>query len=310
MSKAAEHFLGNSLSTVPPQKDTLVHQLGGDDPARDPKSTLRVIRGPILLLAEPDVGVGQAVAHAVQPSTARQVDDRLALAQERAVDGLGRRHGPHQHELRDFSDPNLSELLVLPVEDDEEISVLADGRSGLLHVEREPMAGGRKEEARGRRGLAEESRLIREADGCQRAAHALGAVHQWRRQDARRCGCFQLLELRERQGDELVVELDQNALVGSREVQDARIAAIAMLPQEETLGAYLHALGLVRPTRYMGAFPLLGVDRLDPVAVDLDQVDLRDQAELGIRELDRAELLDATGGRERGVLRALARALA
>ena len=125
----------------------------------------------------------------------------------------------------------------------------------------------------------EEIDLVGEADPDQRAARALGAVPQGRRHLAPRGDEPKTVDGRERHGPQFLIELDAHPLARSGEIEDARLAPIAVLLEDHPLHAELHAFGVVGPLTDMRSLAALVVHRRDHIPFALDQIELRDEPE-------------------------------
>ena len=86
-----------------------------------------------------------------------------------------------------------------------------------------------------------------------------------------------------------------DALARSYEVEEALVAFVVVIAQEQSLGAKLHQLRLVGPSRNVRALAALVVDRRDAAPFTLQQVDLGAEAERLRREPHRA-LVDRLWG--------------
>src|SRR5262249_15568903 len=130
-----------------------------------------------------------------------------------------------------------------------------------LHIHRQRILQGRKQRARLRRRLVEKAHFVWHADAYQRTARALGAVFErWGDVGALR----QTAQSLDREGghvEQLLVEDHPHALLGGDEVNDAFIALVAVLAQNQALSAKLHTLGIVGTARNVGALAALVVDR-------------------------------------------------
>ena len=196
--------------------------------------------------------------------------------------------------------------------------LLADPRPGRLHVERQRVVAAGDQPARrpgrhlryrgdgghlgielriepapgvrGERRRAQQVDLVGQADPDERAARALGAIDERRRRHVARRGGSQLPEELEGPRAQRRIDLDLHPLVRADEVQDAARHPIPVLLEDQRLCAQLHSLGLPRSLRNVRRLAPLVVDRSDHVAIGLDQIDLRDQPELGRRELHRSRV--------------------
>lgn len=101
-------------------------------------------------------------------------------------------------------------------------------------------------------------------------------------------------------GAELVVEQELDALAGGDEVEDAAFDAVAVVLEDERLGAELDALGEPGALGEVGGAAALVVDGGGGGAVELDEVHAGDEAELGGGEEDGSGV-DALVGRLIGV---------
>ena len=135
--------------------------------------------------------------------------------------------------------------------------------------------------------MREPTRLIGKADRDEGATRTLGAVLEWRRENAARRDLAEGTDLLAREFDELLVELDRHPLVRPREVEDAGVAPMAVPAKKEALRAELDALGLpgaLGNVRLLPPFVVYGCGR---ITLGLDQIDLRSHPLLWSGEPDR-----------------------
>ncbi len=144
--------------------------------------------------------------------------------------------------------------------------------------------------------------FVGQADADQRAARALRAVGQRRRHDPPGGDSPQLPQQFAGAIDQGVVQRDRDPLAGIDVVEDAALAQVAVLPQDQPLGAELDLLRLPGVAGHVGHAAVLVIDGDRDPGLDIDQVHLGDQALDRGREHQRTGMdLRGVGSRERGV---------
>src|SRR5918996_5367564 len=149
-------------------------------------------------------------------------------------------------------------------------------------MKRQRIVAGRSQRARWIRcpiGACEVSAFVGQTDADQRAPGTLRAVDERRWNLTSRGRRTHLPSELGGPCDQLIVEDNPDALARPHEEEDALVALVAMISEEQSLGAELDQLGLVGAPRDVRPLAALVVDRRDPAPLALEQVDLGAQAE-------------------------------
>lgn len=263
--------------------------------AREGQDPAGIGGGPELRGTVEGVAQRDAVRDAVEPVSGREVHDgHRGLAQQ--VDR--RRTDPDpaaEHELAHVAQPHAGELLTRLLDHDH-LAALADSSALFLDVQRQgfvvrgiqPADRGLGRRGRVGRHVAEGERFVRQADAVEGAAVALGAVVERIRQYSGERRGPRLLDVAQRACLELGRERHVHAGLRALVIEDAMVAAVAVLPEQEPLGHELHALRLPAPLGVVGDASALGVHGHRLVSRGGDEIQLGDDPQTRRAESDRA----------------------
>src|SRR5690606_20487297 len=127
--------------------------------------------------------------------------------------------------------------------------------------------------------LAQKGHLVWQADANERATCALRTVLERRRNLSAGRHEPQAVDRVARELPELFIECDSHALAALHEVQNAFLARVPVLLEDQTLYAKLDALRIVRTARHMRPLAALVIHWCDAIAFALDEIHAGDQAE-------------------------------
>lgn len=236
----------SGVGSVSSEERALVGALGGDEGSGEGKAAVGAGRGVELCGAVEGISQVDAGGDAVEPMTHGEVDDGDGgLAEE--VEGLsGELDVAAEDEMTDIFESGAAQFLA-GFADDEGLAGFADEGALFLDIEGEGVVAGGIEASDAWGGLVGRNMLqgegfVGQTDRVEGATGAFGAVVEGWGKVTGGGGSTSLVNECEGSSFELGREGDVDACAGAGEIEDAMVAAVAVLAEEQALSHELDTL--------------------------------------------------------------------